>query len=141
MFECLIFAESQKQQLILYVIRCVNVIFRGICLIFRYVRKNCEKRLLASYSSVRPSVRPSVRACLRAFTWNNCVTAERIKKNWVSKTCRENSISIKIRQEWRVFCIMMCMFMTVSRWIFLRMRNFSDKISRKTNFFRQLYCL
>ena len=94
--------------------------------------QNFEKRLLASSClstclSVRLSVHPheTPRLPLVGFSWN-------LIFEYFWKICRDNSSFIKIWQE--PTCALhkdVCTFMKISRWIFLIMRNVSNRSCRE----------
>jgi hypothetical protein len=109
--------------------------------IIRRLRKNCEKRLLASsclpvYLSVRSSVHPSVRLSVRLSAWNNSASDGRIfmKFNiWVFFV----NLLRKFKFHWNMRRIRgnvpedVCKFVIISRSFLVRMRNISDKFVEK----------
>jgi hypothetical protein len=75
----------------------IKCCFKGFCHVFRRVRKNCEKRLLAlPCLSVCPQ--GTTRLPLDRFSWNLIFT-------YFPKICRESSVFIKIGQKWMVLYV------------------------------------
>jgi hypothetical protein len=88
--------------------------------------QNFKKRLL-SLSCLSVHTHGTTRPPLEGFSLN-------LIFKYLPKICRENSSFIKIWQEWRVLYsqthVYIYIYVTISRWILLRMRNISNKTCR-----------
>jgi len=79
---------------------------------------------------------PSVHISIRQSTWNNTVPTGWIFKkfDYFSKICTENSIFIKIWQEWRVLYMKLCMhFLSCLAQFFLEWKIFWQSCRENQN--------